>query len=82
NVAGPSRAKFWSDDEDDNIPENDIPENPKADDRSKKTRDNMMHDEASDTNTVVNSQSENFDDAPTKENTGAYNNKINLEDDA
>ncbi|MCH88394.1 envelope-like protein, partial [Trifolium medium] len=97
NVTANTSAKFWSDDEDDRAPENEPPENvvpetPKADVRSEKqkTPENVMHSNASDTNTVVNSQSEesmktvseNFDDAPTEKHTGGNNNVIDLEDDA
>ncbi|MCI84502.1 hypothetical protein A2U01_0105780, partial [Trifolium medium] len=63
NVAASTRAKFWSDDEGDkapeketpkNVQENVVPDTPEANVRSEKekTPENVMHGDASDTNTV------------------------------
>ncbi|MCI53168.1 hypothetical protein A2U01_0074414, partial [Trifolium medium] len=69
NVAASNRAKFWSDDENDgaqeketpkNVKENAVPDTPEVDVRGEKEKapENVMHSNASDTNTVVNSQFE------------------------
>ncbi|PNX76254.1 hypothetical protein L195_g032199 [Trifolium pratense] len=102
NQGGSSNAKFWSDDDNDGVPDNETPKNvnvqekvvletPEVDVRSEKEKSlkNVMHSNASDTHTIVNSQSEesmktvseNFDDAPTKKDTCANNNVNDLDDD-
>ncbi|MCI07654.1 hypothetical protein A2U01_0028723, partial [Trifolium medium] len=75
NVAASSRAKFWSDDENDGVPEketsknvreNVVPDTPEVNVRSEKvnTPGNVLPGDASVTNTVANSPSESMHTEP------------------